>query len=52
MGMTDKQFTSYRREQLYELKKLLADAIETKASEKVIKGLEAMVEKAKADTEA
>ena len=52
MGMTDKQFASYRREQLQEFQRMLDLAIETKADDELIKGLEMAVAKAKSDVEA
>ena len=52
MGMTDRQFVSFRREQLQEFERLLQLAIDTNAADEVIKGLEKAVEKAKADIEA
>ena len=52
MGMTDRQFVSFRREQLQEFERLLKLAKETKADDEIVKGLEKAVEKAKADIEA
>ena len=52
MGMTDKQFVSYRRQQLEDYEDMLAIAIKTEADQELIKKLEKAVEKAKADIEA
>jgi hypothetical protein len=52
MGMTDKQFVSYRKEQLDEFEDMLIVAKKTNADEYLIKKLERNVEKAKSDIEA
>jgi len=52
MGMTDRQFVSYRRQQLEEYEVMLEIAVRTKADAELIKKLEKAVEKAKADIEA
>ena len=52
MGMTDRQFISFRREQLQEFERLLAIASATGASEEIIDGLTKAVEKAREDIKA
>jgi hypothetical protein len=50
--MTDRQFVSYRRQQLEEYEDMLSIARETNADAVLIKKLEKAVEMAKADIEA
>jgi len=52
MGMTDRQFVSYRREQLEDYEEMLEIARRTNADAELIRKLEKAVEKAKADIEA
>ncbi|MDR2559490.1 MAG: hypothetical protein LBC86_08115 [Oscillospiraceae bacterium] len=52
MGMTDRQFVSYRREQLEDYEDMLELAKKTKADKELIIKLEKNVKKAKTDTEA
>ncbi|MCL2076839.1 MAG: hypothetical protein FWH08_00330 [Oscillospiraceae bacterium] len=51
MGMTDKQFASYRRQQLEEYEDMLEIAEKTKADTVLIKKIKKAIEKAKADIE-
>ena len=52
MGMTDRQFVSYRKEQLEDFEEMLDLAKITNADVRLIKKLEKNVEKAKSDIEA
>jgi hypothetical protein len=52
MGMTDRQFISYRLQQLEEFEDMLAIAMETNANAQLIKKIEKAIEKAKVDTKA
>ena len=51
MGMTDRQFASYRRQQLEDYQDMLELAKRTNADPELIKKLEKEIEKAKTDTE-
>jgi len=52
MGMTDRQFVSYRKEQLEDYEDMLELAKKTNADEELIRKLEKNVIKAKTDIEA
>ena len=52
MGMTDRQFISYRKEQLEDYEDMLELAKKTNADSELIKKLEKNVIKAKTDIEA
>jgi predicted DNA-binding protein YlxM (UPF0122 family) len=52
MGMTDRQFVSYRKEQLEDYEDMLELARKTNADMELIKKLEKNVTKAKTDIEA
>jgi len=52
VGMTDRQFVSYRRKELKNFEDMLKIAIDTNADEKLIKEIEKNIEQAKADIEA
>jgi hypothetical protein len=51
MGMTDRQFISFRRQELETYEDMLEIAINTQADSKLIKKIEKAIEKAKADIE-
>jgi len=52
MGMTDRQFVSYRKEQLEDYEDMLELAKKTNADKELIVKLEKNVKKAKTDIEA
>lgn len=52
MGMTDRQFISYRKQELEDYEDMLEIAKKTNADKELIRKLEKNVEKAKSDIEA
>ena len=52
MGMTDRQFISYRRQQLNEFELMLEIAKRTQADDELLKIIDKAIEQAKADIEA
>jgi hypothetical protein len=52
MGMTDRQFISYRKNELKDFEEMLEIAIRTNADELLIKKIEKNIEYAKSDIEA
>jgi hypothetical protein len=52
MGMTDRQFVSYRKKELQEYETMLEIAKETNANPRLIAMLEKSIEQAKTDIEA
>jgi predicted DNA-binding protein YlxM (UPF0122 family) len=52
MGMTDRQFVSYRKQELEDYEDMLEIAEKTKADEELIKKLKKNIEKARTDIEA
>ena len=51
MGMTDRQFASFRRMQLEEFERMLKIARRTNADSELIEEIEKAIERAKADIE-
>ena len=52
MGMTDRQFISYRKKELKDYEEMLEIAKKTNADKELIKKLEKNIEEAKSDIEA